>query len=89
MTAIGHDVRKTALLEAMLLLAGKLDLKVVAEGVEEPRQVAFLAQRGCEYLQGYLLCRPVSADELSVTLQEWSVSSLRWRSEDRGDVLAG
>lgn len=86
-TAIGHDARKTALLEAMLLLAEKLGLHVVAEGVEDPSQVAFLAQRGCEYLQGYLLCRPVSADELSVTLQEWSVPSLAWRSEDGGDAF--
>lgn len=78
--AIGHDARKTALLEAMLLLARKLDLHVIAEGVDDPRQVAFLAQHGCDYLQGYLFCRPVSGEKFSEILQgrsvPWSLQNL-------------
>jgi EAL domain-containing protein (putative c-di-GMP-specific phosphodiesterase class I) len=41
-----------------------LGLKVVAEGVETETQLAFLRQRGCDALQGYLFARPVAADEI-------------------------
>lgn len=75
-TAIGRDARKTVILEAMLSLAKKLDLRVVAEGVEDPRQVDFLVRHGCEYLQGYLFSRPVPGEKFNELLQEWSIPRL-------------
>ena len=43
-------------------LAHALDMDVVAEGVESPAQVEQLHALGCEYMQGYLLSRPVPAE---------------------------
>ncbi|UTW08702.1 putative bifunctional diguanylate cyclase/phosphodiesterase [Pseudomonas benzenivorans] len=47
------------IIQAVIGMAHTLHLKVVAEGVETPQQLAFLQQHGCDYLQGYLLSRPL------------------------------
>ncbi|HCN73004.1 MAG TPA: hypothetical protein DIS96_15360, partial [Pusillimonas sp.] len=63
-----HDLtfRKedVAIVEAVVTLANKLGLRVVAEGVETPEQRDLLMELGCDYLQGYLLGRPVHPETL-------------------------
>jgi EAL domain-containing protein (putative c-di-GMP-specific phosphodiesterase class I) len=51
------------LCEAIILMAHKLGMKVIAEGIETPEQRDMLLQAGCDYGQGYLFSRPVSAEE--------------------------
>jgi len=50
-----------ALCEAIIVMAHRLGLKVIAEGVETERQRELLASAGCDYGQGYLFSRPVDA----------------------------
>jgi len=52
-----------AIVEAIVALARKLKLEVVAEGVEDEAQRAFMVDCGCDALQGYLLGRPVPLPE--------------------------
>jgi len=52
------DPSGTAIVEAILSMATHLQLRVVAEGVETQPQSDFLAQSGCECMQGYLFARP-------------------------------
>jgi EAL domain-containing protein (putative c-di-GMP-specific phosphodiesterase class I) len=40
----------------------KLDIKVVAEGIETQAQFDFLKQAGCDYGQGFLFARPLTAE---------------------------
>jgi EAL domain-containing protein (putative c-di-GMP-specific phosphodiesterase class I) len=47
---------------AIVELAGAMDLKVVAEGVETVEQLDAVVALGCEYAQGYLFARPESAE---------------------------
>jgi EAL domain-containing protein (putative c-di-GMP-specific phosphodiesterase class I) len=54
----------------MINLAHSIDLKVVAEGVENELQFEFLKQSGCNLIQGYLLGRPMSADAISGLLDQ-------------------
>lgn len=61
---LGRDETDEAIVETILTLAHELGLEVVAEGVETPEQRAWLEERGCTHAQGYLLGRPVPADEL-------------------------
>jgi diguanylate cyclase (GGDEF)-like protein/PAS domain S-box-containing protein len=51
-----------ALCEAIVVMAHKLGLKVIAEGVETQTQSELLSAMGCDYAQGHLFCRPVSVD---------------------------
>jgi EAL domain-containing protein (putative c-di-GMP-specific phosphodiesterase class I) len=56
------------LCEAIIVMAHKLGMKVVAEGVETEAQRALLAACGCDYAQGYLFSRPVPAEEFELLL---------------------
>lgn len=49
---------------AIIRLAHALNMRVVAEGVETPEQVAFLKKRGCDEIQGYVVARPLPPDKV-------------------------
>ena len=51
-----------ALCNAIIVMAHTLGLKVIAEGVETDGQKKILKEAGCDFAQGYLFSRPVSAD---------------------------
>lgn len=53
-----------AIVSAIVALGRALGLRIVAEGVETSSQQAFLTRLGCDALQGYLLGRPVPAEQL-------------------------
>lgn len=50
-------------LESSVSMIQKLDLKIVAEGVETKEQMERLKEMGCEYLQGYYFSKPLPGDE--------------------------
>ena len=52
------------IVSTMIAMAHALDLKVIAEGVEEEEQAKFLTLLKCDELQGYLISRPLPADRL-------------------------
>lgn len=49
--------------EAIIILAKKLNLVIIAEGVEYQYQKDYLQRKNCDILQGYLFSRPISADK--------------------------
>ncbi|MCW8825908.1 MAG: EAL domain-containing protein [Gammaproteobacteria bacterium] len=57
------DSDDAAIVQAIISMAKNLNLDVVAEGVETEEQLEFLRQHGCENVQGYLLSKPLPADE--------------------------
>ncbi|MEL6815923.1 MAG: EAL domain-containing protein [Cyanobacteria bacterium J06598_3] len=59
-----HDSKNQAILQSTIELAHRLDLKVVAEGVETPEEQALLSQYQCDYLQGFWVGRPMVAAEM-------------------------
>jgi diguanylate cyclase (GGDEF)-like protein/PAS domain S-box-containing protein len=60
---LAFDGDNQALCEAMVVLAHKLGLKVIAEGVETTEQRDFLISVGCDFAQGFLYSEPVPADQ--------------------------
>ncbi len=66
---LASDPDDRALCEAIIVMAHKLGLMVVAEGVETQEQKHLLAAAGCDYLQGYLFSRPVPPREFEALLK--------------------
>lgn len=50
-----------ALVEAIIVMAHKLDIKTIAEGVETQAQQDLLQHFGCDYVQGFLYSKPIKA----------------------------
>lgn len=65
---IPFDKDAMAITAAVIAMAAKLGIRVVAEGVETREQYEFLKAEGCEFVQGYFLGRPVSAAQTSLLL---------------------
>lgn len=65
---IGIDALSRHILDSIIELCAKLDLGIVAEGVETTEQGEYLAAQGVEFLQGYLFGRPMPVDEFLHTL---------------------
>jgi diguanylate cyclase (GGDEF)-like protein/PAS domain S-box-containing protein len=57
-----------ALCEAIIVMAHKLDMKVIAEGIETQEQLDLLIAADCDYGQGYLFSRPLPPDEFEKLL---------------------
>lgn len=60
---IDVDESNVTLCEAIIVMAHKLGIKVVAEGVENAEQALILKQMGCDYAQGYFYSKPISAQQ--------------------------
>jgi diguanylate cyclase (GGDEF)-like protein len=67
---VPDDGDDAAIVTAIVGLTHSLGLKVVAEGVETPEQLAFLRDRGCDEFQGYLCSRPVAVEEWARLLED-------------------
>ncbi|MCU1387013.1 MAG: diguanylate cyclase/phosphodiesterase with sensor(s) [Ilumatobacteraceae bacterium] len=75
---LGSDPHDTALVAAIVAMAGALGLSVTAEGVETVEQLHALRQLGVPQAQGFHLARPMSADALGRLVAEahvWDVAA--------------
>jgi diguanylate cyclase (GGDEF)-like protein/PAS domain S-box-containing protein len=58
---LGHDDTLTLLTRTVVQVGRELGLRVIAEGIEQPRQLSALREMGCDYGQGFLIARPMAA----------------------------
>jgi EAL domain-containing protein (putative c-di-GMP-specific phosphodiesterase class I) len=56
---IGEETNSDTLIETIVLMAKKLKLNIIAEGVETEKQFGYLKELGCEKYQGYLVSKPL------------------------------
>ena len=65
---VTSNPQDAAIARAIIELAHSLGLKVIAEGVETPEQLAFLRENQCDQIQGYLISKPLPLAELETFL---------------------
>lgn len=65
---LGNNPDDDSLVEAIIAMAHSLRMEIVAEGVETAAQFDFLKERGVELVQGYLLSKPVGAEQFRAML---------------------
>jgi diguanylate cyclase (GGDEF)-like protein/PAS domain S-box-containing protein len=65
-----HNPDYAAIAEAILMMANSLKMSVTAVGVEEPKQLEFLRERGCDEVQGKLFGSAMNAEEMTAFLKE-------------------
>lgn len=61
---IGTNEEGSAITEVIIAMADRLNLKVIAEGVETLEQESFLVNNGCDNMQGYYYCRPLAEEKI-------------------------
>ena len=82
-TDLTTNERHRVVASAVISLGRKLQLKVIAEGVETEEQLAFLRENNCDEMQGYYLSKPVEANELEQLVKK----SVRTVFSDRTGCL--
>ncbi|MDD3884155.1 MAG: EAL domain-containing protein [Gallionella sp.] len=61
--AIDRDTKDAAICDAIIAMAHKLQLAVIAEGIETESQKEVLLKAGCDYGQGYLFSKPLPIEQ--------------------------
>jgi EAL domain-containing protein (putative c-di-GMP-specific phosphodiesterase class I) len=82
---ISTDANDEAITVAIIQLGKSLNLSVIAEGVENEEQAAFLLRHGCNRAQGYLFSRPVTAREV---LEQWGQTNNERRGQPEDETIA-
>jgi EAL domain-containing protein (putative c-di-GMP-specific phosphodiesterase class I) len=82
---VGTDRTDAVIVASTVELAHELGLRVVAEGVEDARTWAAVAELGCDVAQGYFLSRPLPADEMERWLR---AAGARQHPEGDGALFA-
>jgi len=65
---LDHDDTLTLLTRTVVQLGRDLGLRVIAEGIEQPRQLRALREMGCDYGQGFLVARPMGASGVAALI---------------------
>lgn len=66
----GNNDRGEKILEAVIQMADSLKMPVIAEGVEEKKQMEMLKRLGCNYIQGYYFAKPMPMEEYEKLVEQ-------------------
>ena len=66
-----------AIIDAILALSKTLNLRVIAEGIENQEQLAYLAAKDCDLLQGYFFSHPIYPEDVPAMLQQNLTQQIR------------
>ena len=78
---IPHSAEVRAIVETLIDLAHKLNLKACIEGIESEEALDFVASVGCDSAQGYLISVPIPASDVESVVSKWS--------QKHADIAAG
>jgi diguanylate cyclase (GGDEF)-like protein len=71
---MAHSAESSAIVQAIVAMSHRLDLCVIAEGVETADQIAALRKADCDQIQGYFYSKPLAAEDCASFIREYGVS---------------
>ncbi|HLR75283.1 MAG TPA: EAL domain-containing protein, partial [Virgibacillus sp.] len=71
---IDNNEESQAIVTAILTLAQKLNINVIAEGIESEEQIKFLNKDGCRQGQGFFFSKPLSTEDFEGYLKRHSIT---------------
>ncbi len=71
------DAEDSSLVKTIIAIGKNLNLKIVAEGVEQEDQLNYLNTLECDYIQGYYFSKPLPEDEFTKFLLNWNLDK-KW-----------
>lgn len=84
---ITQNSANASIVKAIVALGHSLGLEVLAEGVEDAGQARFLRSLHCDAMQGYLLSKPLSGEELSAFMASYGPMRLPTEDESLSTIL--
>jgi EAL domain-containing protein (putative c-di-GMP-specific phosphodiesterase class I) len=66
-----------AIVKAIIVMAKGLNLNLIAEGVETDQHLAYLSSYGCHNYQGYFFSKPLTAEQLSEYIKQYSLEKTK------------
>ena len=84
---LDNNQQLAAIVRAIIGMGENLGLTIIAEGVEKPSHVEFLAQENCDEMQGFLLGKPMSNDSVTELLNV-PATNLLYTVEDDDSLVA-
>ncbi|WP_047606085.1 EAL domain-containing protein [Rahnella aquatilis] len=85
--SIGTDAINATVTDTIITLAQRLNLKLIAEGVETREQVDYLRERKVDSLQGYYFARPMPIEVFPIWLERYKKSRQNMELQDKTDPL--
>ncbi|MDL2217111.1 EAL domain-containing protein [Christensenellaceae bacterium OttesenSCG-928-M15] len=73
---IGNSAENQAIINAIIAMSKSLHMVITAEGVETREQYDFLKEANCEEIQGYLISKPMPAQEYIKFVKQWTPASI-------------
>lgn len=70
---IAYESEQAAIVTAVASLSHRLNIKVIAEGVESESELQIITDLGCDEVQGFLVCKPLSAADIERWLQWYAI----------------
>ncbi|GAA0786793.1 EAL domain-containing protein [Hathewaya limosa] len=67
---ICDDKVKSSIIDGLIVVAKNMNLSIIAEGVEEPKQYSMLKNKKCDFVQGYLFSKPIMPNEAEELLKK-------------------
>ncbi len=70
-----HDSDDSSIVQAVIALGHKMNMQIIAEGVENEAQAQFLKEHHCDFGQGYLYSKPLDAQKMALLIEKFKQQS--------------
>lgn len=80
---IAYESEQAAIVTAVSTLSHRLNMRVIAEGVESESELQIISDLGCDEVQGFLVCKPLNATDMELWLKRYAMKRHNEQMERR------